>query len=267
MIIRNNFTEIKENDYDALIVNSDQTWRKFDNTFYDYGFLKFSENWKIKKFVYGASLGFDDWKLSSEDELIAKKLLKNFTGVSVREKGSIDLIKQHLGITPIVVADPTFLINKKYYLDIINDYKGKIVLKNKYIFIYCLACTNYIFEVAKNATDLLNYDTYFFKLNNHSSIQNFIYYMINSEVVLTNAFHGTVFSIIFNKPFITIYDKKLGKERYNTLDYLFGIHDRIFEIGQKINFSQLLKPLKTDFKLLNQLKIKSINFIKSNLEK
>ena len=267
VIIRNNFSEIKEDDYDALMVNSDQTWRKFDNTFYDYGFLKFSENWKIKKFVYGASLGFDDWKLSSEDEFIAKKLLKDFTGVSVREKGAINLIKQHLGLTPIFVADPTFLIDKKYYLDIIKDYKGKIVLKNKYIFIYCLPCTKYIFEAAKTAKNFLNYDTYYFQLTNLSSIQNFIYYMLNSEVVITNAFHGTVFSIIFNKPFITIFNKSLGKERYNTLDYLFGINDRIFAIGQKINFSLLLKPLKIDLKLLNQLKIKSINFIKNNLKK
>ena len=49
VIIKNNFSEIKRNDYDVLMVNSDQTWRRFDKDFYDYGFLKFAESWKIKK--------------------------------------------------------------------------------------------------------------------------------------------------------------------------------------------------------------------------
>lgn len=59
IIIKNNFNEIKKDDYDILIVNSDQTWRKFDKHFLDYGFLKFAEKWNIKKIIYGASLGYN----------------------------------------------------------------------------------------------------------------------------------------------------------------------------------------------------------------
>ena len=44
------------------MVNSDQTWRKWDENFYNIAFLKFSEKWKIPKFIYGTSLGFEDWK-------------------------------------------------------------------------------------------------------------------------------------------------------------------------------------------------------------
>ena len=267
VLIRDNFSEIKENDYDILMVNSDQTWKRFDNNFYDYGFLKFAENWKVKKIVYGASLGYDDWKLTSKDEEIAKNLLKNFTGVSVREEGSIKLIKQHLGITPIFVADPTFLIDKKYYLDLIKDYKGEIKMKKKYIFIYTISNSTYIDNAVKEAVNFLNYDTYYLNLNNKTSILEFLYYMVKSDAVITNAFHGTVFSIIFNKPFITIFVKKNAQERYITLGNLLGIQDRLFEIGQQINVYQLIKPLNIDFKLLNQLKKRSINFIKNNLEK
>ena len=75
IIIKNNFSEIKKDDYDILMVNSDQTWRKFDKNFLDYGFLKFAENWKIKKFIYGASLGFNYWRISKKDEIKAKNLL------------------------------------------------------------------------------------------------------------------------------------------------------------------------------------------------
>ena len=109
-LIENNFTEIKINDYDILMVNSDQTWRRWDSNFYDIAFLKFAEKWNKPKFVYATSLGFDKWKFTKIDENIAKYLIKNFTGISVREKGSVKLIEENLGIKPFFVLDPTLLI-------------------------------------------------------------------------------------------------------------------------------------------------------------
>ena len=90
-IIKRNFKEIKKNDYDILMVNSDQTWRIFDKHFYDYGFLRFAQKWKIPKFVYGASIGYEKWKFNKSQDKIIRHLIKNFTGISVREKGSINL--------------------------------------------------------------------------------------------------------------------------------------------------------------------------------
>ena len=266
VIIQNNFNEIKENDYDILMVNSDQTWRKWDKYFYDYGFLKFAEKWNIKKFVYGASIGFETWKLTKKDDIIATKLLKNFTGVSMREVGSIKLVKQHFKINPTLVLDPTLIIDKKYYLDIIKDYHGSIEMKNKYIFMYTTYKIPSITRISKDAGKILNYDVYYYQLNNDSLIQDFIYYMINSKAVITSSFHGTIFSIIFNKPFITIYNKKDAKERFDSLSKIFGIKERLFHQGDKVTFEQLLKPLKIDYELLNKLKKKSINFLKENLE-
>ena len=91
--------------------------------------------------------------------------------------------------------------------------------------------------------------------------------MVKSEAVITNAFHGTVFSIIFNKPFITIYRRYDAIERFNSLDYLFGVKDRLYINGQEINLDLLIKPLKINHKLLNRFKKNSINFIKDNLRK
>ena len=267
VIIHNNFSEINKDDYDILMVNSDQTWRKFDEHFYDYAFLKFAQNWNINKFIYGASLGYDEWMLSSKDDEIAKKLLKNFSGISIREEGSKKLIEQHFGINPLSVLDPTLLIDKKYFLDIIKDYHGKKKMNKKYIFIYTTFYSKYVVKAMKNASKILDYEVYYLLLNNQSSVQDFIYYMFNSNAVITNAFHGTIFSIIFNKPFITIYDKTNAKERFNSLANLFGIHERFYENNQRIDFEQLRKPLNLNNNLLNQLKLKSINFLKNNLEK
>ena len=118
------------------MVNSDQTWRRFDNYFYDYAFLFFAKKWNITKFIYGDSLGFDYWTLNSSDETIAKKLLTQFSGISVREENTINLIQSHLGFKPILVLDPTLLIDKQYYLNIIKHYKSINNYENNFIFSY-----------------------------------------------------------------------------------------------------------------------------------
>ena len=247
VIIKNNFSEIKRNDYDVLMVNSDQTWRRFDKDFYDYGFLKFAESWKIKKFAYGASLGYDYWKLTQKDEEVAKKLIANFSDISVREEGAVKLIEEHFGRTPTFVLDPTLLIDKEYYLNIIKDYKGSRIMNKKYIFVYTISNPIEVFEAVKNASLILNYETYYLRLNNHTTIENFLYYLLN-------------------KPFITIYNKLNARARYLSLGNLFGISDRLFENKEKPDFNQLIKPLKINLTLLKQLRLKSINFIKKNLE-
>ena len=140
-------------------------------------------------------------------------------------------------------------------------------MNKKYIFIYTTFYSKYVVKAMKNASKILDYEVYYLLLNNQSSVQDFIYYMFNSNAVITNAFHGTIFSIIFNKPFITIYDKTNAKERFNSLANLFGIHERFYENNQRIDFEQLRKPLNLNNNLLNQLKLKSINFLKNNLEK
>ena len=70
-------------------------------------------------------MGYNYWRLSLKDEKIAKKLLKNFTGISIREQGSLDLVKKHFGINPEIVLDPTLLIDKKYYLNLFKNNRNK----------------------------------------------------------------------------------------------------------------------------------------------
>lgn len=66
-MIKTNFFELSEKDYDILVVNSDQTWNVFDNDInktLNIGYLRFAENWTIPRFVYGASLGINYWNFS-----------------------------------------------------------------------------------------------------------------------------------------------------------------------------------------------------------
>ena len=265
-IIKTNFSEINQKEYDYLMVNSDQTWRKFSKIhFYDIGFLKFAKNWNIPKFVYRASLGYSDWRLTKQDDYIAKDLLKNFTGISIREKGSVDLVKIHFGIKPIYVIDPTLLIDKYYYLKIIRIFKYKKEYNGLYIFTYILKKEKKILNFIEYSSKNLKYKIYNVKLGEKNSIEKFIYGIKNSKAVITNSYHGTLFSIIFNKPFISFISKNSARERFYSLQKTLDIKDRILENNKVQNIGLLITPLNINQTLINSLKNKSINFLKKNL--
>ena len=264
-IINKTFSEIKKDDYDILIVNSDQTWRKWNNYFYDIAFLKFAQKWNKIKFVYGASLGVEKWSFTKADEKIAKYLIRNFTGISVREKGSIKKIKDHLGIKPLLVLDPTFLIDIKYYIKIIKNYKRNIKQNDNFIFSYTVTNSKKLKRFIRIITENNHYKIKIINIHTANQIEEFLYGIYNCKAVITDSFHGTVFSIIFNKPFISFLYKKNGIERFNSLKSLFNIGDRIYDLDSIPDANLLETPLNINKTVLNILKEKSINFIKRNL--
>ena len=262
-IINDNFSEIKQNEFDILMVNSDQTWRRWNKDFYDIAFLQFAYNWTIPKFVYAASLGFDIWNFTKEDENIAKVLIKNFTGISVREIGSVKLIKDHLGIEFQFVLDPTLLIDKKYYLYLIKDFRINGIVEQNYIFVYSVTNSielkSYLRMVSKK------YKIYFINTKVRNNIKKFVYGIYHCKAVITDSFHGTIFSIIFNKPFISFVYTIKGKERFNSLKYIFNLDNRIFDYKSRPDIEILDKPLNLNRDLLEKLKKESIDYLKTNL--
>ena len=155
------------------MVNSDQTWHYWNKRFYDIAFLKFAASWTIPKFVYGASIGTEDWTFTKRINALAKKLLKNFTGISVREIGTVKQVKKYLNMSSNYVLDPTLLIDKKYYLDIIKDYKKGIISKD-YILTYKLDYISNMERYINSAKKELKYNIYDIKLDDEDYIENFL---------------------------------------------------------------------------------------------
>ena len=209
----------------------------------------------------------DYWKLSIEEEKIAKELLKNFTGISIREKGSKDLVKKHFGINPEIVLDPTLLIDKKYYLNLIPNIRNNKKNIQNYIFVYKLNKLQNLNDIIIKSSEELNYKIYEYRLNNRNKIEDFIYYISNSKAVITDSFHGTIFSIIFNKPFISFNWKGSAEERLKSLGDLLGVTNRIISNDQKPEIRLLKIPLYINKKLLKKMKIKSIKYLKKYLLK
>ena len=266
LIIVNNFSEIKRNDYDILMVNSDQIWRKkYLEIFYDFAFLCFSRNWTIYKFVYGASLGTSKWNFNKTEEDLVKDCLKSFKGISVREKGAVNRVEEHLGFKPVFVLDPTFLIEKKYYINLINDYKDFNFDNKNYIFTYLFSEEKEIKKFINDSAEQLHYKVFRVKQNHKNSVKKFLYGIYNCKAVVTNSYHGTVFSIIFRKPFVTFIYKDGNNERFDSLIEIFGIGNRIMEYNKKPSISLLTEPLNFNNKLFASLRKISINYLKKNL--
>ena len=185
-----------------------------------------------------------------------KNLLTKFSGISIREKELIDTE---------FVLDPTFLLEKKYYLNLIKNFEENINKDNKYIFCYYIANSKKIFNLLKKASKKFNFEFYHFPLNNNSFVEIFLYYLNNSQAVLTDSYHGSIFSIIFNKPFISIYYPR-AKSRFSTLGNLFNVSERLVNLKEEINLDLLVKPLNINYEILKKEHRRSINFLKKNLK-
>ena len=205
----------------------------------------------------------NNWVFNKSDEIIANRLLKNFTDISVRDLGLVQLIKNHLRLKASLVLDPTLLIHKKYYLKIIKNYKNDFY-KKKYIFIYQVYNSQKIDKFKREASIKLNNTIFNVNMNENEYIEKFIFGIYHCQAVITNSFHGTIFAIIFNKPFISF--KQNNDIRFYTLQKLFKFKKRIINYYEKPNYLLLKKPLDINRVLLNSLKIYSYQYLKRNLK-
>lgn len=264
---------------DAIVVGSDQVWRPEycpDLKLYFLGFA----NKRLKKISYAASLGTDDWRFNAKETSRFGKLIKKFDAVSVREESAIELIKNHMDVTARQLCDPTMLFDAKDYLkaaDISADAKSG----GRGIFCYVLdpkeprmqgldnigAQLNsepfYIMPKVFDKAYTKSYDEYVFP-----AVEDWIKALQESDFIITDSFHGCVFSIIFNKPFIAIANTVRGRTRFESLFKLFGLDDRLFDSVADIDPEVLNKPL--DWKKINEIreneKKKGFQFLMNSLD-
>ena len=198
----------KNNDFDVIICGSDQIWNpEITNGFNPMLFCDFNSD-RIKKYSYAASVG-DVKIISSEDKKNEfLNLIKNFHQIAVREKELAEFISENTSFNPLVTLDPTLLLDAGEY----DKVEGNKKAKKDYVLIYQLARYPKTMEVAKQLAkennlkiiEIIN-NPYIKNKNNlmefSASPGEFVNLMKNAKYVITNSFHGTVFSIIFKKNF------------------------------------------------------------------
>lgn len=274
---------LKSYNFDAYIVGSDQVWRPRYSTYLPNYFLDFlSDNIDIKKIAYAASFGVDEWEFDNQQTDMARTLIAKFDAVSVRENSAVMLCNKYLACKAKHVLDPTMLLSKEDYISTLN--LSDFVRNEGSLFTYILdesVNKTKIIDRVANELELTAFSSmpeYEFSKVGKSEIEKTIFPPVESwirgfwdaEFVITDSFHGTVFSIIFNKPFIVIGNESRGLSRFTSLLKCFNLEERLitndnsldFSIDKltnpKINYSEVNKKMKSEQK-------KAFDFINSSL--
>ena len=229
---------------DALVAGSDQCWRPiYTKTHLPDAFFSFASGLKIKRLAYAASFGTDVWEFTPEQETVCKALAQQFDLVTVREDSGVTLCREHLNVDATQVLDPTMLLNKEDYINIIEQ--EKVPKSSGSLFCYILDDTaqkqQFIQDVASKMG--LNSFTVMPKYRDESitketvknHIQDCVYPgpaswlrgFMDAEMVICDSFHGCVFSIIFNKPFWVIGNDARGMSRFYSLLKMFNLESRL----------------------------------------
>lgn len=252
---------------DAIIVGSDQVWRPAYVPSIENYFLSFlSDNDNKLRISYAASFGTISPEYNKKQIEQCRKLYSKFNYISVREESAIDVIKSFNWESynkVEVVLDPTMLLKKEEYEKFINKTYDK-----NYIFKYVLDNNTYIEESCIKMSELLNISNIKdckpigqYKI----SIEDWLSNIYNASYIITDSFHGTVFSILFNKPFILIINSDRGKDRFDTILKRFGLKSRVLLNN---NIEDIIKN-KIDWELINQIldreRVQSLQFLKQSL--
>lgn len=246
--------------YDAYIVGSDQVWREGMTRqlgLVNY-YLKFTEGEKCKRLAYAVSLGNN---LSYSKSTIRKltPLYAQFDAVSVREYSTIELLESYgwNQPKPLWGLDPTMLLDKSDYKQLIDNANAVPNLTSNKIFCYILDLNDEIMRMIKGKEQALNCKSIIVSLSDtkNVSIEQWLCNIMNCKMVITDSFHGTVFSILFNKPFVYMRNERRGNSRIESLYRLFDIYPGNTEF---IDWETVNRKL-------NKEKIKSISFLNNML--
>ena len=265
----------EEGKYDSFVVGSDQVWREQyapEITDYFLGFLPGSD--RRPKVVYAASFGLGRVGISDEKLERCRQLSQKFTSVSVREQSAVRLAKEVLAVDARWVLDPTLLLSAEDY-----QFDGRSTGKNwAGVATYILDGNETKSQVVGDVSTSLSLPVKAMSLSPQAEdgqqddmlpVEEWLRAFAQADFVVTDSFHGCVFSIIHRKPFIAIANEGRGIDRFTSLLGYFGLQDRlVFSMEDyRQKRSSLLAPI--DFapvaEKLAQAQETSLAFLKEAL--
>lgn len=266
--------EVRPDDYDAIVVGSDQIWRPMYFPNIANAFLDFTAGWNIRRIAYAPSFGVDKWEYTEQQTKKCRELLSKFDAVSVRETSGIQLCEKYLGRSAEWVLDPTLLLK-------VDDYKAlytqngtpecKGTLLN-----YILDSSAELEELITGVSERMKLVP--FRVNSriedvYASLEERIQPPVeqwlrgfnDAEYIVTDSFHACVFSILFKKPFVVYANKKRGISRIESLLGYLGLENRIVSDASDISDMEEINYGEV-YKRLDLMRKKSYQFLETSLK-
>lgn len=267
---------ISKENFDAIIVGSDQVWRKIGQSVCSFYFLDFLPlDSHTKRYSYAASFGMSSWVEDSEMTKKIQNCLNKFDAISVREKTGVEICKNVFSVNAELVLDPTLLHDASFYNQLLPI---ESIYSNNFVVSYILGKEHH--NQVENIIKWTKEKKYRFKElfwtktqisalketdvdhNEHISVIEWLCAIRDSKFVITNSFHATVFSILFEKNFVVLEHKAGGKDRIDTLLNTLGLSNRFVKGTSDID-EVLSTPIDYNrvYRQLNDCRKKSYSFI------
>ena len=265
----------------GFIVGSDQVWRceyvrEMGVPMY---FLSFAtQEQRRRSIAYAASFGADEWEGTPEETAECARLIKEFKAVSVREHSGIRLCREVFGVEAVQMPDPTLLLEAEDYSRVIRRWWTRRQPK-PFLAVYLLdetaekcALTHAVAGSAKLYPQQLTAHGDAARAMDRIplSVPQWLRCMRDCECVLTDSFHGCVFAIIFNKPFVCLGNEARGSARFDSLLGTFGLQDRLLTAPTAEQVAECMRT-PIDWERVNAIRHseqqRAFDFLKQNLEK
>lgn len=261
-------------DYDVYVVGSDQVWNPSASSSIEPYFLTFAPK-EAKKISYASSFGVNNIPASLYEKY--KKQLSNIDYLSVREQTGVCLVKTLTGRDATCVLDPTLLLNKEQWGNIMHAYPH---MPSRYILVYQLLPSETLPSLAMRMGEDMKCLVYYltkraYAVNCPKGMMEikdagpaeFLWLIKNASCVVTNSFHGTAFSVNFGTPFYAVLNPNRGSNaRITSLLNSVNLMDRIVYEGDKL---PIFSFYDADYvqKHIEMLRKDSISFLEKALEK
>lgn len=269
---------VLDQEYEILIAGSDQIWNNKARDFSDKYF--FPESQKARKVAYAPSIGNGQYELPKHQ--IIYDSLKRFDAISVRELSGAEKLRLFLNTSEEipVVLDPTLLLNSENY----KHLEHERTYSEKYIFLYSVNMDRRTLEIAKTVSKKTGlplvsiYTTnasirthqYGIRLSKQNSPEDFLGLIHHAELIISDSFHGTAFSINYSKKFYSVCEKDPSKRdaRLETILSRLGLKDRMlfFEDFERDDYLESIDYSEAKIQL-NKLRSESLDFLSNALLK
>lgn len=253
--------------YDYIVIGSDQVWNYKLSRIPKIDFALFSP--RYKNISYAASFGINE--ISEDKKDIYIKGLNNIKHISVREDKGAEIIKSLIEKAVPVVLDPTLLIEKEEWRNILI--KPIKVPRRKFILTYFLGRLSKerrkkIKKLSKKYNlEIVELGKIQDKIGYTAGPSEFLWYFDNAEIIFTDSFHACVFSLIFDKTFYIMDREEVGltsmNSRIDTLLSKFKIENQRFYNWKNIN---LQHDYSNAYSILQDERKKSMDFLKKALK-
>lgn len=260
--------DVRRYGVEALVVGSDQIWRPVMYDVVKYYFCGFAKDSSIPRIAYAPSIALYKWPHKEEVTAQLRELIKQFAALSVRESSSVPLLKENLGVDAKWVLDPTMLLTKVDYIDLCESVP---LNREPFVFAYFLDITSAKNDLAVKVAEKLGCSIRYLtagKVAAGDTIEKWLANFRDARYVVTDSFHGTIFSILFNNNFFSIYNMIRGKARMDNLRILTGLNDcfvseedipdLLIEDDNEINYSMVEEKI-------NNMRLFSIDYLEHNL--